>query len=315
MFRIRYAKAYARSGLGVKCAYKVVNVEVTQEMTQAEATGARLVGRAAPDFAAAPAAIDPARARSLHRWNVVLAALHAVQGLAILAISFAKSPVVTAPVVSSYLTFDPATSTLVPAQRALFDLPIGPAVALFFFLSAVAHFSLAFPARRWYERSLARGQNPARWIEYALSSSVMIVVIATLSGIQEVGTLVAIFGVNAAMNLFGWSMEAANEGRTRTQWLHFVFGCIAGVVPWLVISIALATAATAPGAAPIPGFVIAIFVSLFVFFNVFAINMVLQYRKVGRWADYLYGERAYMLLSLVAKTLLAWQVFAGTLRP
>jgi len=238
-----------------------------------------------------------------------------VQALAILAISFAKSPVVTAPVVSSYLTFDAATKTLVPAQRALFDLPIGPAVALFFLLSAVAHFVVAFPARRWYERSLARGQNPARWIEYALSSSVMIVVIATLSGIQEIGTLVAIFGINAAMNLFGWSMEAANEGRTRTQWLHYVFGCIAGAVPWIVITIALWTAATEPGAAPIPGFVIAIFVTLFISFNVFAINMVLQYRKVGRWSDYLYGERAYMLFSLVAKTLLAWQVFAGTLRP
>ena len=263
----------------------------------------------------APAAIEPARARSLHRWNLALAVLHAVQALAILAISFAKSPVVTAPVVSSYLTFDTATQTLVPAQRALFDLPIGPAVALFFFLSAIAHFAVAFPARRWYERSLARGQNPARWIEYALSSSVMIVVIATLSGIQEIGTLVAIFGINAAMNLFGWSMEAANEGRTRTQWLHYVFGCIAGAVPWIVITIALWTAATEPGAAPIPGFVIAIFVTLFISFNVFAINMVLQYRKVGRWSDYLYGERAYMLFSLVAKTLLAWQVFAGTLRP
>ena len=259
--------------------------------------------------------IPPARARSLNRWNAVLAVLHAVQGVAILAISFAKDPVVTAPVVSSFLKFDTATSTLVPAQRAVFDLPIGPAVALFFFLSALAHFTLAFPARGWYERSLARGQNPARWIEYALSSSVMIVVIATLSGIQEIGTLVAIFGINAAMNLFGWSMEAANEGRTRIQWLHYVFGCIAGAVPWLVIVIALWTSATEPGAAPIPGFVIAIFVSLFISFNVFAINMVLQYRTVGRWRDYLYGERAYMVFSLVAKTILAWQVFAGTLRP
>jgi heliorhodopsin len=52
-----------------------------------------------------------------------------------------------------------------------------------------------------------------------------------------------------------------------------------------------------------------------VFFNVFALNMVLQYRRVGRWRDYLYGERMYMLLSLGAKSALAWQVFAGTLRP
>lgn len=281
-------------------------------MTQTDAVAGSL-GRTAPG--AAPAAIAPEKAGSLHRWNLSLATLHAIQGLAILALSFAKSPVVASPVVSSYLTFDTATSTLVPAQRTLFELPIGPAVALFFFLSAIAHFTLGIPARGWYERSLARGQNPARWVEYALSSSVMIVVIATLSGIQEIGTLVAIFGVNAAMNLFGWSMEAANEGRTRVQWLHYVFGCIAGIVPWIVITIALATSATEPGAAPIPGFVIAIFVSLFVSFNVFAFNMVLQYRKVGRWADYLYGERVYMLLSLFAKTILAWQVFFGTLRP
>jgi hypothetical protein len=252
---------------------------------------------------------------SLHRWNVSLALLHAIQGLIILAISFARDPMVTAPVVSSYLSFDAATETLVPASRTLFDLPIGPAVALFFFLSAIAHATLAFPGRGWYEARLVRGQNPARWIEYALSSSVMIVVIATLSGIQEIGTLVAIFGINAAMNLFGWSMEAANEGRTRVQWLHYVFGCIAGIVPWIVIAIALWTSATEPGAQPIPGFVLVIFGSLFVAFNIFAINMILQYRRVGRWVDYLYGEKVYMFLSLFAKTILAWQVFAGTLRP
>jgi hypothetical protein len=269
---------------------------------------------AAPAIAGtAPIADD--QAHSLFRWNAGLAVIHFIQFAIVMAISFAKDPIVTAPIVSSYLTFDQATSTLVPAQRTLFDLPIGPAVAIFFLLSSIAHALVAFPARGWYQRSIARGQNPARWIEYALSSSVMIVVIATLSGIQEIGTLVAIFGVNAAMNLFGWSMEAANEGRARPQWIHYVFGCIAGIVPWIVITIALATAATEPGAAPIPGFVIAIFISLFIAFNVFAINMILQYRKVGRWRDYLYGERAYMLFSLIAKTILAWQVFAGTLRP
>jgi hypothetical protein len=55
--------------------------------------------------------------------------------------------------------------------------------------------------------------------------------------------------------------------------------------------------------------------TLFVFFFSFALNMVFQYKKVGKWRDYLYGERVYILLSLIAKSALAWQVFAGTLRP
>jgi hypothetical protein len=271
----------------------------------------------------APAKAGPAtagsipadRSASLFRWNASLAVLHLVQSAAILALSFARDPVVTSPVVGTYLRFDEATRHLVTAQRPVWDLPIGPAVALFLLMSAIAHLTMAFPARRWYEAHLARHQNPIRWLEYSFSSSVMIVVIAALAGVQEVGTLIAIFGVNAAMILFGWSMEIANEGRDRPQWLHYIFGCIAGAVPWLVIGVTLLISATEPGAEPIPGFVIAIFVSLFVFFDVFAVNMVLQYRKTGRWRDYLYGERVYMLLSLFAKSALAWQVFFGTLRP
>ena len=254
-------------------------------------------------------------ARSLFRWNAALSALHLIQAIAILAISFAKNPIATSPIVGTYLHFDETTKHLVTAQRPLWDLPLGPMVALFFLMSALAHFSMAFPIRNRYEGWLARGQNPIRWVEYSFSSSVMIVVIAALAGVQEVGTLIAIFGANAAMIMFGWSMEAANEGRARPQWIHYVFGCIVGAVPWLVIFVTLLVSATEPNSAPIPGFVIAIFVTLFVFFNVFAINMVLQYRKIGRWRDYLYGERAYMLFSLLAKSLLAWQVFFGTLRP
>lgn len=259
--------------------------------------------------------IDTGRSASLFHWNLVLAGLHFAQFVAMLVISFARDPLVSAPVTSSYLAWDPATRTLVDSQRQLFDLPIGPTVAAFFLLSAIAHFVVAVPARAWYDARLARGQNPARWIEYAFSSSLMIVVIASLSGIREVGTLIAVFGANAGMILFGWSMEAANEGRERPQWLHYIFGCLMGAVPWLVIGASLLTAATAPDATAIPVFVIAIYVSLFISFNVFALNMVAQYARIGRWRDYLYGERVYMILSLVAKSLLAWQVFSGTLRP
>ena len=59
----------------------------------------------------------------------------------------------------------------------------------------------------------------------------------------------------------------------------------------------------------------AIVPTLFVFFNIFAINMVLQYKKVGRWKDYLYGERVYIILSLSAKIVLCWLIFTGTLAP
>jgi hypothetical protein len=62
-----------------------------------------------------------------------------------------------------------------------------------------------------------------------------------------------------------------------------------------------------------PNFVYGIFVSIFVFFNCFALNQWLQYKRVGKWADYLFGERVYLILSLTAKSALAWQIFGNTL--
>jgi heliorhodopsin len=255
-----------------------------------------------------PAAAGSQREKlfGLRRWNASMAALHLVQALIILAIASSFS----LPVTSSFLQLSPVTGKLVPVPEELARLQIGPLVAAFLLLSALAHGVLASP---WlhgrYERNVLRGINPARWIEYSLSSSLMMVVIAMLVGIYDIVSLIAIFAVNATMILFGWMMELHNQTTERTNWTAYWFGCFAGVVPWIAVAIYLA------GGGRAPAFVYAIFVSLFVFFNIFAVNMLLQYRRVGRWHDYLYGERVYMLLSLTAKSLLAWQVFAGTLQP
>jgi len=54
-------------------------------------------------------------------------------------------------------------------------------------------------------------------------------------------------------------------------------------------------------------------ISLFLLFNSFALVQWKQYQAKGKWANYLYGERAYIVLSLVAKSALAWQIFSGAL--
>jgi hypothetical protein len=69
--------------------------------------------------------------------------------------------------------------------------------------------------------------------------------------------------------LFGWLQEQYEQ--PGEAWLPFVFGCIAGIVPWLAIGVYLLAPESTSGGEP-PGFVYAIFVSLFVFFNVFALK-------------------------------------------
>lgn len=136
-------------------------------------------------------------------------------------------------------------------------------------------------------KSLREQRNYARWIEYVFPSSVMIVFIAMLVGIADVAALLALAGVNAAMILFGLPQEKYETPGRAVSWLPCWFGLIAGAVPWVAIALYL----VAPGIdVAAPGFVYGIFFSLFVFFNAFAVVMVLQYRRVGRWADYEFGS-------------------------
>jgi hypothetical protein len=141
-----------------------------------------------------------------------------------------------------------------------------------------------------------------------LSATLMVVLIALYTGIDQITALIGIAGANVAMILFGWLQEAANPpGRSATTFQPFWFGCVAGAAPWLAIGYNLVAADD------VPGFVVGIFVSLFVFFTSFAVNQWLQYRQVGPWRGYAFGERGYLVLSLVAKSALAWQIFAGSL--
>ena len=63
----------------------------------------------------------------------------------------------------------------------------------------------------------------------------MIVLISTLFGITDIGSLILIFIVNAAMNLFGLVMEQLNEAKSKINWGPFIWGSIAGIAPWIVI--------------------------------------------------------------------------------
>jgi len=142
----------------------------------------------------------------------------------------------------------------------------------------------------------------------------MIVVIAMLVGMYDLSSLILIFALNATMNLFGLMMELHNQRTERTDWTSFYFGSLVGGVPWIVI-IVYFLGAVSGNSGTVPTFVYVLIVVLLIFWITFPVNMVLQYKKVGPWKDYLFGEKVYIILSLTAKSLLAWQVFAGTLRP
>ncbi|MEX2551361.1 MAG: heliorhodopsin HeR [Nitriliruptoraceae bacterium] len=255
-----------------------------------------------PPAGATAIGVTSDRLADLRRWNLALTVLHLAQAVSIVALASGFAITVT----SSFPTGPPGSD--VPPPESLFDVPVAAAIAAFLALASLDHLLTATIGRATYERDLRGGINRFRWVEYSFSASIMVVLICLYSGITGIAALIAILGANVAMILFGWLQELMNPpGRTSTTMVAFWFGTLAGLAPWVALIVNLV------GAEELPGFVIAIFASLFVFFMSFGLNQWLQYRGVGRWHDYAFGEKAYLVLSLAAKSALAWQIFAGSL--
>jgi hypothetical protein len=247
---------------------------------------------------------------------MVMGFFHLVQGIIMLFLAtnvIQKIGEFQPAILQFFLRFNPDTRSLEPASKELFQLPFGILVASFLFISAIAH-GLIVLNKELYVNDLKKGINRFRWFEYAISSSIMIVLIATLFGIYDIASLILIFIVNAAMNLFGLDMEMLNAGteKKKINWGPFIWGSIAGIAPWIAILLYMFGNGNFD---MVPWFVWAIVGTYFVAFNTFPINMIMQYRQTGKWKDYLYGERVYIILSLAAKSFLAWLVLFGAMQP
>ena len=273
---------------------------------------------AALDFDREVVELSDEKATKLRRLNIGAGVLHLVTGIAMLILGDLDFDL---PVSSFNIGGPPGTSLDSGVLNEVFGIPLAIGVATFSLLSALFHFIVAVVAYPKYKSELRHGRNRFRWVEYALSSTLMMVLIAATTGITDLAALIGLAFANISMILFGWIMEMVNTPDTRsgaeteTWWTPFWFGSIAGIGPWVAILAPLWFNVSQEGAQGPPGFVYGIIVSIFFFFNTFAINQWLQYKRIGKWQDYLHGERVYIVLSFVAKSVLAWQIFANTLIP
>jgi len=255
------------------------------------------------------------KSKTLFRWNLAAFLLH----LAIASYMFIFSnELFKISVSTSFAAGPPGCVNQGLCEQFIinnFDATIAYWVVAFSALSALFHFIAAFPLRGYYEKNIQSGKNPLRWVEYALSSTVMILILMLLSGLTALSALIGVAFANISMILFGWIMEIMNPPeRSRTEWTAFVFGCIAGIGPWIALygTLFLNLEQLGVSYTEIPSFVWAILLVQFLFFNSFAINQAWQFSSKNADAYY-NGERGYIFLSWTAKTVLAIMIYVNTL--
>jgi len=255
--------------------------------------------------------------RKLRVFSGIVGTVHLVAGL--LMVWFANTDFVLQ-ITSAFAAGPPGCVESGECEQLVinnFGVTLAYAVAAFSLLSAFFHYITIIPG--FYENyidNLEKGRNPYRWVEYSLSSTLMILIILLVSGISNMAALIGVGFANIGMILFGWVSEIDNPpDRSKTNWTPFIFGCIVGLGAWAALYVSIYVNLTQFGIdwGAIPGFVWFIIFSQFALFNCFAINHALQFQKGFYAGGYLTGERIYIWLSLIAKSLLAWSLYINTL--
>lgn len=249
---------------------------------------------------------------SLKNWNIGLAVLYAAQAIALLVVSTGKSY----PVTTTFLGKDTLASqvtghsVVVSATRHLADIPLVWLVATFLLISAVV-----CAVRYWlndeYEADLKGRRSSLRFIGYGLSAGVMTATVGLISGVSDISALIMLFALQMVTGLAWWAADRL-VGKA-PSWMLYWSGVAVSIVPWIVFAI-YASSNLVYGNG-VPGWVTAVYDSMFALYVLFAANMWLSRKKLNRWKDFLFGERIFLALGLVAQTALAWQLFAGILHP
>lgn len=198
-------------------------------------------------------------------------------------------------------------------------IPLESLVFGFHFGSALAHAWYAWDSTRYYKRLLEHG-NPLRWIEYAVTAALMIVVIMATMGIVAVWELVSAAVLTAVTQFFGWLCEAVVQMRGQAlyayRWRFFWIGAATALPPWISIFVTYDDSRR-HSSVPVPWFVTAIVIGLFVMFSSFAIVMAWRLRDDQQRMPAqlnVKAEIAYIILSFISKALLAWLLWFGAFR-
>lgn len=162
-------------------------------------------------------------------------------------------------------------------------------------LSSIGHFATAvYPTH----------QSELQYGEYAISASLMVYVIATLSGILDIRSLVTLCLLNAVLQWIGHRVETSARGPSRNHLL--LLGFSIHTIIWANVATSFYTTLKLNDAVDsVPPMVYTIIITMFGLFTTFGVWAVIDSKE---------RENGFVLLSFLCKTLLIWMMFFGLRR-
>ncbi len=202
---------------------------------------------------------------------------------------------------------------------------------LSFLFQALADFSSRFPLTLCgytykYEEIVKGGKNPLRFIEYGASASIMLIAIALLNGIRDVDMIAAIGVLTASTQMCGLVVEfLTKDDQLPLKWILHLTGWMQFFCAYGIITHSFALAATAVEGIEPPEFVYVIVIILFLLYASFGFVQLVEMLiatcgcplacadKYETQINPTCKENTFVFLSLGAKIVLGWMIFANVL--
>ena len=189
-----------------------------------------------------------------------------------------------------------------------------------------------------YSDMISNGKNPLRFVEYSISASIMLMIIAMINGIIDIHLLFCIAVLTASCQLCGLVVEYIED--VNMKWINHLNGWLTFCAAyWCITRAFIASAEAVDGVSP-PDFVYAIVLILFLLYASFGFVQLVELMCItkcinikncckcfvretdSKWCpslrkdnkcNPLYKEMVYVTLSLGAKMVLGWMLFVNIL--
>jgi hypothetical protein len=185
-------------------------------------------------------------------------------------------------------------------------------IVTIFFLTAIFH--LYYWKSKNYTKEINSGKNRIRWVEYAITASMMIYVYSILSGVKDLYSTFFIVCLNIVMMSFGYFLEITKDPQAKLSAIIMGFFILT-----LIFSVAyyqfVANIEVAKDTFDIPDWVYAIVIAMIFWWISFGVVAVLYYRaSLKGKVDYKRYEKYYIFLSFVSKAFMGYYLTFGLTR-
>lgn len=179
-----------------------------------------------------------------------------------------------------------------------------------FFLTAFVH--LYYARSKFYLEEIARGYNRFRWLEYAITSSLMIFILSIISGVKDFDTVLCLCFINATLMSTGYFYETSNIDLTKK--LSLSIGFVLLFVIWFVIfrNFGYRIKEVKKEGQNIPTWIYGVLTPMFFWWTSFGLVAMYQYYKSEN--NFRKYEKYYIILSYLSKAFMGYYLAYGMLR-